>query len=162
MADAVTLGRVLEHIHNWFARETLSLPGCEVVGGQLPASVSESVPVGAWYRLEGSYLNDGLHLRGDEDEGLTDETFDGTLTVLAVPKELLAVVDEISDWVAANAEARSKAAASPYQSESFGGYTYTVRSDLTGRSSGSSGGNGGLTGWQAAFRSDLNPYRRLP
>lgn len=161
MADAVTLGRVLAHIHNWFTRETLSLSGCEVVGGQLPASVAEAVPSGAWYRIEGSYLNDGLHLRGAEDEGLADETFDGTLYVLAVPKELLAVVDEIADWVTANAEARSKAASSPYQSESFGGYTYTIRSDLAGGSSGSSGG-GGLTGWQAAFRSDLNPYRRLP
>lgn len=161
MADAVTLEKVLAHIHNWFTRETLSISGCEVVGGQLPASVAEAVPSGAWYRIEGSYLNDGLHLRGAEDEGLTDEEFDGTLTVLTVPKALLAVVDEISDWVAANAEARSKAAASPYQSESFGGYTYSVRSDLTGGSSGSSGG-GGLTGWQAAFKSDLDPYRRLP
>lgn len=161
MTDAVTLEQVLAHIHNWFTRETLSLTGCEVVGGQLPASVAEAVPSGAWYRIEGSYLNDGLHLRGEGDEGLTDEEFDGTLTVLAVPKALLAVVDEIQDWVDATAEARSKAAASPYQSESFGGYTYSMRSDLTGGSSGSSGG-GGLTGWQAAFKSDLNPYRRLP
>ena len=44
---------------------------------------------------------------------------------------------------------------------SFGGYTYSMRSDLTGGSS-SSSGSGGLTGWQAAFKSDLNPYRRLP
>lgn len=161
MTDAVTLEQVLAHIHNWFTRETLSLTGCEVVGGQLPASVAEAVPAGAWYRIQGSYLNDGLHLRGAEDEGLTDEEFDGTLTVLAVPKALLAVADEISDWVTATADARSKAAASPYQSESFGGYTYSMRSDLTEGSSGASG-SGGLTGWQAAFKSDLNPYRRLP
>lgn len=161
MADAVTLEQVLAHIHNWFTRETLSLSECEVVDGQLPASVAEAVPAGTWYRIQGSYLNDGLHLRGAEDEGLNDESFSGTLSVLAVPRALLAVVDEISDWVAANAEARSKAAASPYQSESFGGYTYSMRPDLTGGSS-SSSGSGGLTGWQAAFKSDLNPYRRLP
>lgn len=161
MTDAVTLERVLSHIHNWFTRETLSLSGCEVVGGQLPASVAERIPDGAWYRIEGSYLNDGLHLRGEVDEGLTDESIDGTLSVLSVPRALLTVVDEITDWIDATSEARSKAASSPYQSESFGGYTYSMRSDLTGGSSGSSG-NGGLNGWQAAFRSDLNPYRRLP
>lgn len=161
MTDAVTLEQVLAHIHNWFTRETLSLTGCEVVGGQLPASVAEAVPAGAWYRIQGSCLNDGLHLRGEGDEGLTDEEFDGELSVLAIPRALLSVVDEITDWKDANSEARSKAAASPYQSESFGGYTYSMRSDLTGGSSGSSV-SGGLTGWQAAFKSDLNPYRRLP
>ena len=70
MADAVTLEQVLAHIHNWFTRETLSLSECEVVDGQLPASVAEAVPAGTWYRIQGSYLNDGLHLRGAEDEGL--------------------------------------------------------------------------------------------
>lgn len=161
MTDAVTLEQVLAHIHNWFTRDTLSLTGCEVVGGQLPASVAEAVPAGAWYRIQGSYLNDGLHLRGAEDEGLSDESFSGTLSIMAVPRALLSVVDEITDWMDAAAEARSKAASSPYQSESFGGYTYSIRSDLTGGSAGSSA-SGGLTGWQAAFKSDLNPYRRLP
>lgn len=159
MTDAVTLEQVLAHIHNWFTRDTLSLTGCEVVGGQLPASVAEAVPAGAWYRIKGSYLNDGLHQHPATD--LTDETFDGELSVLAIPRALLSVVDEITDWTDAVAEARSKAASSPYQSESFGGYTYSIRSDLTGGSAGSSV-NGGLTGWQAAFKSDLNPYRRLP
>lgn len=159
MTDAVTLEQVLAHIHNWFIRETLSLSGCEVVGGQLPASVTRGLMPRQWYRIEGSYLNDGLHQHPAAD--LEDETFDGTMSLLAIPRPLLEVVDRISDWVALNGEATSKALASPYQSESFGGYTYSMRSDLTGGSYSSSGG-GGLTGWQAAFRSDLNPYRRLP
>ena len=158
--DAGTLERVLAHIHNWFERDRIRVTGCQVADGSLPASVSSQIPVGAWYRVEGSYLNDGLHLRLDEypegeSEGLTDETFDGTITVLAVPHALLLVVEEISAWVAATSEARSKAMSSPYQSESFGGYSYSMR-DFGG-----SGGASGGGGWQSAFAADLNPWRKI-
>jgi len=160
--DATVLEQVLGHIHNWFGRESFQVSGCEVTGGRLPASVSSRIPLGAWYRVEGSYLNDGLHLRLDEfpegeSEGLVDETFDGTVTVLAVPRPLLRVAGQVADWMSANAEARSKAMSSPYQSESFGGYSYSMR-DL---GDGSSGYTGGLNGWEAAFASDLNQWRRV-
>jgi hypothetical protein len=160
--DAGTLEQVLYHIHNWFERDALSVTDCKVQDGSLPASVSSQIPLGAWYRVEGSYLNEGLHLRLDEfpegeSEGLTDETFTGTVTVLAIPHALLLVAEEISEWVAATSEARSKALSSPYQSESFGGYSYTVRD--VGGSSGSASAGGG--GWQAAFASDLSPWRKI-
>lgn len=159
--DAGVLEQVLYHIHNWFERDRIPVTGCQVLDGSLPASVSSKIPLGAWYRVEGSYLNEGLHHRLDEfpegeSEGLVDETFDGTVTVLAVPHALLLVVEEISAWVAATSEARSKALSSPYQSESFGGYSYTMRD--VGGSSGSASSGGG---WQAAFAQDLNPWRKI-
>ena len=153
--DAGTLERVLGHIHNWFERDRVKVTGCRVEGGSLPDGVLSGVPDGVWYRIEGSYLNDGLHVTGDPD--LTDETFDGTVTVLAVPRPLLRVAGQVADWMSANAEARSKAMSSPYQSESFGGYSYSMR-DL---GDGSSGYTGGLNGWEAAFASDLNQWRRV-
>ena len=158
--DAGTLERVLSHIHNWFERDRISVTGCEVTDGRLPASVSSRIPLGAWYRVEGSYLNDGLHLRMDEfpegeSEGLTDETFDGTVTVLAIPHALLLTVEEISDYVTASSEAMRRIAASPYQSESFGGYSYTLR----GSGGDGTGGAGGS--WQSKFSSDLNPWRKI-
>lgn len=151
--DAGILEEVLYHIHNWFERDTIS-SNVRIEGGSLPASVSSHLLEGQWYRIEGSYLNDGLHKNPDTE--LSDETFNGTITLLAIPKPLLAVAEEISDWVALNRTAAQQAAASPYQSESFDGYSYSIRSDLTANS-----GSGGLTGWQAAFASQLNPFRKI-
>ena len=148
------LEQVLYHIHNWFEREQILVRTCCIDDGSLPASVTDRMLDGQWYRIEGSYLNDGLHQNPDTE--LEDETFNGTVTLLAIPKALMAVAEEISDWVDLNREAAQKATASPYQSESFDGYSYSMRSDLT-----ASNGSGGLTGWQAAFASRLSPWRKM-
>lgn len=145
--DAVILEQVLGSIHNWFIRDTIEVSNCEVTDGQLPASIS--IPDGVWYRIQGSYLNDGMHLKGSEDEGLTDETFDGTITTHVIPRGLLAIVQEITDWQAKyGLEANS-----PYQSESFGGYSYSKGSGFAGQS--------GKSGWQAAFAGRFNQWRKL-
>lgn len=155
--DAGILEEVLYHIHNWFERDTISAKGCEIEDGTLPASITSSMRVQQWYRIDGSYLNDGLHQHPADD--LQDETFDGTVTLLAIPKPLLRIVQEIEDWLALGQEAREKALASPYQSESFDGYSYSLRSDLTANSA--SGGPTGLSGWQAVYASRLNPWRKI-
>jgi hypothetical protein len=150
--DAGILEQVLSHIHNWFDHGQIGLSGCAISEGRLPASIS--IPEGAWYRIQGSLFNDGLHKHPADD--LTDETFDGTITVCAVPKALLEVVDEIEEWVDLNKAARQRALESPYASESFDGYSYSIRSDLTAQN-----GSGGLTGWQAEFASRLNAWRKV-
>jgi len=149
--DARMLEQVLCHIHNWFSYDELNVR-CAISDGQLPASVS--IPEGVWYRIEGSLLNDGLHRHPAED--LRDETFDGTITICAIPNALLDVVEEIEGWQQAYNEGRDKALGSPYASESFDGYSYSMR-DYTGANSAS----GGLSGWQAAFASRLNPWRKV-
>ena len=150
--DAGILEQVLVHTHNWFVYDTIDVGYCEILNGSLPASVS--IPSGAWYRIQGSLFNDGLHQHPDTE--LTDETFNGTVTVCAIPKALLDVVEEIEDWLEHYAIAMSKAQESPYQSESFDGYSYSIRGDLTPQN-----GSGGLTGWQAAFASRLNAWRKM-
>ena len=152
--DVGILEQILWHIHNWFEREQIPVSTCCIDDGSLPTSITDQMLDGQWYRIEGSYLNDGLHQNPDTE--LSDETFNGTITLLAIPKPLLAVAEEISDWVALNRTATQQAAASPYQSESFDGYSYSIRGDLT-----SQNGSGGLTGWQAAFASQLNPWRKM-
>lgn len=150
MVDAGILEQVLYHLHNWFGRASISATGCTIADGALPASIASSMVEGAWYRIEGSLLNDGLHKHPADD--LQDETFDGTITMLAIPKALLLVVEDIGAWQTANGDAVD----GPYASESFGGYSYTLRSD------GSSGaGGGGLSGWRLAFRDRLNPWRKI-
>ena len=151
MVDAAMLERVLTHIHNFFDHGSFYLSDCTIEGGRLPRSVT--LPEGVWYRIEGSLLNDGLHRHVAPD--LNDETFAGTVTVCAVPNALLDIVEEIQEWVDANAEARAKAASTPYQSESFDGYSYNLRGDL----SGSTGHE--LTGWQSAFATELNAWRKM-
>jgi len=153
MADAATLERVLYHIHNWFVMDAFTVRDCEIEDGALPASVTDMMLDGQWFRIEGSFLNDGLHQNPDYD--LYDETFDGTISLLAIPRPLLAVVDEISDWIEATAEADRAARAAKFQSESFGGYTYSLKADSRANST-----SGGLTGWQAAFASELNAWRK--
>ena len=149
--DARTLEQVLYHIHNWFSYDELNVR-CAISDGQLPVSVS--IPEGAWYRIEGSLLNDGLHRHPAED--LRDETFDGTITICAIPNALLDVVEEIEDWQQAYNAGRKKALESPYTSESFDGYSYNMR-DYTGANTAS----GGLSGWQAEFASRLRTWRKM-
>lgn len=150
MIDAGILEQVLGSIHNWFVRDTIQVSGCQIQGGSLPASVI--FPDGVWYRIQGSYLNDGMHLRGADDEGLTDETFDGTITTHVMPKALLSIAEEITEWATKNKESAN----SPYQSESFGGYSYTMKGNSV-----ASGTSAPATGWKAVFAGRLSQWRKL-
>lgn len=137
------LEQVLNHIHNRF--EVDEIHGTfTVADGTLPLFLQE----GQYYWVEGSVFNDGLHQH--PATGMTDETFKGTVTSMAVPRALVELSERIADWQRKHGEA----AEGPYQSESFGGYSYSKKSGA--------GGSAGTTdGWRAAFRSDLNPWRKL-
>lgn len=148
--NAVVLEDILGYIHNWFVREEIPVSDCVISSGTLPEAIS--IPDGVWYRIQGSYLNDGMHLKGDEAEGLEDEEFDGTITTHVIPKPLLAVVEEICAWQTT----QGAIANGPYQSESFGGYSYSLKG-----SSSTAGGNVPTTGWQAVFAGRLRQWRKL-
>jgi hypothetical protein len=148
--DVRVLEEVLYHIHNWFVHEQYTVSGCKVEGGVLPASIA--IPQGAWYRVEGSLLNDGLHRKDEEDE-LEDETFSGKVSVLAIPKALLAVVEDIEEWKRLNRDAEL----SPYSSESFNGYRYQLKG--AGRYDGT--GAKTISGWRSLFADALNPWRKM-
>lgn len=100
-----------------------------------------------FYRIIGSTFNDGVYQYG-VDNGLIDETFDGTIWEMFVPKEIVDLSAEIQDWISKNADTIN----SPYQSESFGGYSYTKAIASTGKLS---------TDWQNHFAGKLNRWRRL-
>ena len=150
--DATTLEDILCHIHNWFERESVTAK-VEIAGGELPASVSERLLEGQWYRIDGSYLNDGLHQHPDTE--LSDETFDGTISLLAIPRPLLRLAQRIQDYIDQTADATEKARRSPFQSESFDGYSYSLKSG-----NGSNSASGGLSGWQSEFAGELNAWRK--
>ncbi len=104
-----------------------------------------------YFRIVGSRKNDGVYQYSPMDlSTLVDETFDGNIWVMSVPAGVVTLLDDITAWETATADVRN----SPYQSESFGGYTYSLKSF-----GGSSGSAGGLT-WQGAFADRLKPYRK--
>jgi gamma-glutamylcyclotransferase (GGCT)/AIG2-like uncharacterized protein YtfP len=108
---------------------------------------------GQYFRIIGSVFNDGVYKY--PAEGLKDEEFYGAIWPMAVPKEVLDLLDEISKWV--EDYGSEKAVISPFQSESFGGYSYS-------KGAGNAGANGVQAdegSWQNAFRSRLNKYRKV-
>lgn len=137
------LEQVLRHLNNWFLVEihegTFTVENGSIA---LPFLLTNQ-----YFRICGSVFNDGLHQYPVID--LTDETFTGTVWALAVPKAVIDLSVEIEAWQEKNGEA----VASPYQSESFGGYSYTKRS--------AGNDSGALNGWQDAFKSRLNDWRKL-
>lgn len=108
-----------------------------------------------YIRIVGSRLNDGVHKVSDND--LVDEgKFHGAIWVMSIPKDFLALADEIASWQEQYGGAGSTAM-SPFQSESFGGYSY---SKASGSSSSASGASSAPT-WQSQYASRLKIYRRI-
>ena len=138
------LEQVLMNIRNWFTVDRGLYPGTFTIkdgGIALPFLVN-----GQYFRICGSVFNDGLHQYPEDD--LTDETFNGTIWALAIPKAVIELADEIGKWQEKNGEAASGI----YQSESFGGYSYSKATDAE---------TGGAVTWQTAFRSRLSAWRKL-
>ena len=99
---------------------------------------------GQYFRIVGSVFNDGVYQY--PATSLTDEVFEGAVWAMALPPSLIALSAEIEEYIKSDA-----GKASPYTSESFGGYAYTKATDA----------NGAPIGWQKAFASRLNKWRRL-
>lgn len=96
---------------------------------------------GQFFRVVGSVFCDGVYRCGDKLPA--DETFAGAIWAMAIPPALEAIAAEIEEWKQKNAEVIN----SPYQSESFGGYSYTKGSDSDS--------------WQGVFAKRLNRWRKL-
>lgn len=138
------LEEVLRYLRNWFVLPSGVHAGRFVVerGGLTLPFLQD----GQYFRVAGSVLNDGVYQYPAED--MADEAFDGTVWALAVPKAVLELAEEIAAWQ----EQNGGAAASPYQSESFGGYTYTkAAGPVTGEAA----------TWQNAFAGRLSQWRKL-
>ena len=144
------LEEVLRNLNNWFEVPGKRLTGFfQVEGGALTLPDGWLLD-GQYFLVSGSVMNDGLHQWPAYD--LVDEGFEGEVQAVAVPMAVQDLADRIETWW----EKYGKAAESPYQSESFGGYTYTTASG-----NGSQGGSQGRLTWRDAFRSELNRWRKL-
>jgi hypothetical protein len=132
------------YLRNFFPGEKWQFFGEDITERRLLLPGLEN---GDYYLIEGSRRNNGIHVYGNSD--LRNETYSGIVTELCIPTDLLILLDEINDWQEKNAEALQ----SPYQSESFGGYSYT-------KASGSSG-TGESISWKTVFAHRLRTWRKL-
>lgn len=131
------IDEICASLHNYFA--------VDIVPGEYTVNDGEiTLPflaAGQFFRVVGSIFCDGVYRCGDKLPA--DETFDGAIWALAIPPAFEAVAAEIEEWKQKNAEVIN----SPYQSESFGGYSYTKGSDSAS--------------WQGVFAKRLNRWRKL-
>lgn len=153
------LQAVCEYLNNYFVSEGETVDGTFTIadGAISPALTLKE---GQRFLISGSDLNDGVYtwheddIRNDDDTagaGLADELFSGAIVGLAVPPQLITLSAEITSWVGKYGDAIN----SPYQSESFNGYSYT-RASRTGSGSGSA-----ASGWQDVFASRLKRWKKV-
>lgn len=150
------LERVMRHIRNYFIREH-HIGSFHVSGGTIEPH--DFLLDGQRFYVTGSFLSDGVYtfhsdgIKNDDDReavNLPDETFEGVVYALAVPPPFIALVGEIEEWVGKFGDVVN----SPYQSESFNGYSYSKMTGTNGS------GSGAMT-WESTFRSQLNQWRKV-
>ena len=145
------LTEICAYLKNWFTRT----PN----GRELPRHKGEftihngtieglNLLEGQCFRIVGSLLNDGVYVHSQKME-LKDETFNGEIWEMAVPVDVRKIAIMAAMWEELYGKADSPAL-SPYNSESFGGYSYSK-----------SGTNEGSGGWQSVYGGQLTRYKKL-
>ena len=148
------LTQICQYLKNWFDKKPdgTDYPKYQgefvISGGNINI---EGLVDGQYVRIIGSLLNDGVHKIGDAD--LKDETFTGYIWSLGIPQAFIDADEWATVWLEKNGSADS-AANSPFNSESFGGYSYS-------KSSGASGSTGGGLFGQPQFAEMLAPWRKI-
>lgn len=157
------LQEVLDYIHNYFVKTPIRGKFTIADGTISPALALKE---NQRFMIIGSDLNDGIYtwhaatgaedaktgIYNDDDTeaaGLQAETFAGAICALGVPPAVIALAGEISQWVESNSDALN----SPLASESFNGYSYSLKSG------GSNGGSGPLT-WRDVYGKKLERWRK--
>lgn len=144
------LTELCQELRNWFERKKF-FGTFTIESGQIDLP-DGSLQSGQYFRIVGSVFNDGVHKYDPESESqLVDEVFEGAIWSMAVPPAVVDLSERISEWVTKYGDSVS----SPYQSESFGGYSYTKANSGQGNAGSSS------PTWQSTFASELNRWRKI-
>lgn len=144
------LTEICQYLHNYFDYERhygdISIIGqsvfcdgkeIEIESGQYFALFRNKIPLGVFQKSE-----------------LTDKSFTGSVWLMDVPKAITDANTWAEQWKAKNMAAGSEAN-SVFQSESFGGYSYSKGNNSKGKVGASIFDN-------AQFAAMLAPYRKLP
>ena len=139
---------VFQYLRNWFDRNQPKYYGkFTIEEGKLVGDFD--IATGQFFRIIGSALNDGVYKFGSEE--LDDETFEGAIWLMAVPRDVRNLITEIEMWQEKYGSIDSEAM-SPFQGESFGGYAYTKASG---------GSDSPNPSWQTVFGGRLGRYKKL-
>ena len=113
----------MNHIHNFFPVKGAAITGEITIGDWIFDTLNFDVGVtedtkdlrysttairlplqdGQYYLVSGSIFNDGVYqYHKGNTAPLQEETFNGVVVPLAIPKPFLSLVDEISEWQAKN------------------------------------------------------------
>ena len=136
------LEEILDYIHNYFVVDEHEGKFKIESGG----ITLDFLQPNQYFKVKGSVFNDGIHQYGVDE--LVDEEFVGTILSMAVPVNVLNIATEIKTWCDNNNDVVN----SPYQSESFGGYSY---------SKAKGGDDGSQISWRSVFGNRLNAYRKI-
>jgi len=126
---------ICRHIRNFFPDTDKQITGTFVIANGT-CSPFPTIPDGQYYLIEGSSLNDGVY---NGQTTLRAETFKGTITPMKCPREFLDLVAEIESY-------HTKYTETPFNSESFGGYSYSKDPNAS---------------WQNAYATRLNSWRKV-
>ena len=144
------LSELCSELNNWFNRNQPKKRGEFTISNGL-FSDELGLQVGQYYRIIGSVFNDGVHqYTGEADSELKDETFNGSVWFMAIPKEVLDLAKDIGDWY----EKYGETSYSPFASENLAptSYSYSVNTGA---------GNGAGATWQNIFSSRLTKWRKI-
>ena len=146
------LSQICLYLKNWFDYRQIKFYGkLSIEDGQL--NIAADIKPNQYYRIVGSVFNDGVYKHGEES--LQDEEFEGAVWLMAVPQDIIELTAEIEAWQAKYGSLDSENM-SPYQSESFGGYSYSKSSGGSSESTGSS-----VPTWQSVFGARLRRYKKI-
>jgi hypothetical protein len=145
------LTNICQYLHNYFEYEKHF--GLISIIGDVVFCDGEEIEMGEgqYFALFRERYAIGVYQKGDE---LTDKTFQGSVWLMDIPDAILKANQWAEQWMEKNGGVDS-AASSPFQSESFGGYSYSKGNNSVGKV------GVGLFD-QANFVGMLAPYRKLP
>ena len=143
------LSELCKELKNWFETEK-RFGEFTIEDGGFSADFLQD---GQFFRVVNSVFNDGVWQYPTSD--MVDETFQGAVWAMAVPSEVIDLANEIDEWQTKYGGADGSAM-SPYQSETFEGYSYTKGSFGSSVSGGSV-----VADWRDVFAKRLNNWRKI-
>lgn len=143
---------ICNYLNNWFSDEKY-IGFIRVTEGSFYCNDTKiEIADGQYFRVIGSLISDGVYKYGTDT--ITDEGFNGAVWLMRVPKGVIDLAAEITAWTEKYCGVYSMAM-SPYNSESFGGYSYSKSAG------GASDGSDTPGSWQSVFKARLARYRRI-
>ena len=137
---------ICAYLNNYFWRTKRDVK-INIVGGTFSVDFLKE---GQYFRIVNSDFNDGVWKY--PATGMKDEQFTGSIWSMAVPSAVIDLAVNIKAW-RDKYEAPGSEMLSPFNSESFGNYSYSKGSASAGTTNPNS--------WQTVFAAQLAPYRRL-